>query len=162
MRFIPVCTGNTFLGSNQTLKSPVYPSVYREHGAYVGAHGLNSGLSLCVQGTPIQNWYSIINIRFIPVCTGNIILVLLFFHCRQVYPCVYREHTPIWCLILFLIGLSLCVQGTSHAGTEPANSIRFIPVCTGNILLECATNPWLTVYPCVYREHTNYNILFYN
>ena len=91
-RFIPVCTGNTFLGSNQTLKSPVYPCVYREHGAYVGAHGLNSGLSLCVQGTHIQSIYHYLIPRFIPVCTGNTGPSLPILFKSPVYPCVYREH----------------------------------------------------------------------
>ena len=91
-RFIPVCTGNTFLGSNQTLKSPVYPCVYREHGAYVGAHGLNSGLSLCVQGTRGHPYPSFLNHRFIPVCTGNTIINKYNLGLVTVYPCVYREH----------------------------------------------------------------------
>ena len=79
-----------------------------------------------------------------------------------VYPCVYREHPPVSNTSFLGDGLSLCVQGTHAERKKLELDNRFIPVCTGNTVLvsDYATRP--AVYPCVYREHTNYNILFYN
>ena len=70
------------------------------------------GLSLCVQGT-FDGRQTIINVtRFIPVCTGNIMLPVLMPVMNAVYPCVYREHITDATKWRDLDGLSLCVQGT--------------------------------------------------
>ena len=50
------------------------------------------------------------------------------------YPCVYREHDH---TLIFLKSIG-----------------RFIPVYTGNTVLNCPLFPPHAVYPCVYREHT--------
>ena len=56
-----------------------------------------------------------------------------------------------------LCGLSLCIQGTSLFFVFTAQTLRFIPVHTGNII-RCPLNPALkTVYPCAYREHAFIN-----
>ena len=67
------------------------------------------------------------------MCTGNTIII-----CRN------SNH---------LTGLSLCVQGTHCADTDPVNRSRFIPVCTGNTFFLFALCHMFPVYPCVYREH---------
>ena len=136
--------------------------MYREHYLCLFFSHLLSGLSLCVQGTfPIVDVKNLF-CRFIPVCTGNILVFVVKIYPRSVYPCVYREHIISSGIRGFLYGLSLCVQGTWSFRFIPTNRNRFIPVCTGNmrsLLFNLMTPP---VYPCVYREHTNYNILFYN
>ena len=51
---------------------PVYPCVYREHG--------------------MIKIETIVNLRFIPVYTGNIVELNSLRENCAVYPCVYREH----------------------------------------------------------------------
>ena len=80
----------------------------------------------------------------------------------QIYPCVYREHLHILRSPATSPGLSLCVQGTLVGLIWQLVKKRFIPVCTGNTRAIIHNGKNWTVYPCVYREHTNYNILFYN
>ena len=72
-------------------------------------------------------------VRFIPVCTGNINDALFSVPVSSVYPCVYREHDFISDTDFF--------------------SARFIPVCTGNIKYQSKQPRSRSVYPCVYREH---------
>ena len=111
-RFIPVCTGN--IGNPCILRTllPVYPCVYREHWMNLIAQIPLSGLSLCVQGTLNHNHCQTNIWRFIPVCTGNMLSLLLNPASRPVYPCVYREHYCVNLIYLSGSGLSLCVQGT--------------------------------------------------
>ena len=91
--------------------------------------------------------------RFIPVCTGNITNGNGYLKRNPVYPCVYREHVCVNPMCSKRDGLSLCVQGTYNRRTLFKFSVRFIPVCTGNISqLKCKMIE-RTVYPCVYREH---------
>ncbi len=70
-----------------------------------------------------------------------------------VYPCVYREHISSRNNGRVVTGLSLCIQGTQPAHLLPAQSVRFIPVYTGNTPHIYRYIRQLTVYPCVYREH---------
>ena len=71
--------------------------------------------------------------RFIPVCTGNILLNIKTAFVVPVYPCVYREHLNEIDEDKFSNGLSLCVQGTLNNKSFMPLFSRFIPVCTGNI-----------------------------
>ena len=135
-----------FLNSKKMLcninTSTVYPCVYREH--------------------EIEQDADITLLRFIPVCTGNIYNALMNYVKSTVYPCVYREHMLANRFISVSSGLSLCVQGTCCGRIFVTKYVRFIPVCTGNIRRGSPQWQPPPVYPCVYREHTNYNILFYN
>ena len=155
-------TGNTPIFLEDKTQKPVYPCAYREHVSFILWCPQTIGLSLCVQGTWRDYRRNRITWRFIPVCTGNINKQINPSKLNPVYPCVYREHSAVLFFRLARRGLSLCVQGTffKHSYTHKIN--RFIPVCTGNILLVFTIWWQLSVYPCVYREHTNYNILFYN
>ena len=78
-----------------------------------------------------------------------------------IYPCVYREHFRVVALNGNVYGLSLCVQGTHSRLKVHLKFCRFIPVCTGNAAPRRTAENSSSVYPCVYRERTNYNILFY-
>ena len=71
MWFIPVYTGNTSKTRSSTLIVVVYPCVYREHLLTFFSLLLLNGLSLCIQGTQINNCLTDAITRFIPVCTGN-------------------------------------------------------------------------------------------
>ena len=53
-RFIPVCTGNINNGELACIFSSVYPCVYREHKLELFFDIMLSGLSLCVQGTLVN------------------------------------------------------------------------------------------------------------
>ena len=54
---------------------PVYPCVYREHNSFVLDFMLLSGLSLCIQGTQVRVPDVEICDRFIPVYTGNTLII---------------------------------------------------------------------------------------
>ena len=71
----------------------------------------------------------------------------------MVYPCVYREHRYCGCMLNWVAGLSLCIQGTLHFPSQYEIRARFIPVYTGNTGGTYATLDAMAVYPCVYREH---------
>ena len=51
-RFIPVHTGNTILTNLALLDLTVYPCAYREHPLTTLGVESETGLSLCIQGTP--------------------------------------------------------------------------------------------------------------
>ena len=127
--------------------------MYREHVRLLLFLHFDIGLSLCVQGTPplFQPRYQWN--RFIPVCTGNTICSVTRSAPCAVYPCVYREHFNIFCILNKIFGLSLCVQGTHLVYVVLMCQRRFIPVCTGNTHSVCKLRCPVTVYPCVYREH---------
>ena len=112
VRFIPVYTGNIQLRHLALMQYTVYPCVYREHVLPSRAGHCGGGLSLCIQGT----FYIKCNLdpysRFIPVYTGNICNPDHVPASLPVYPCVYREHTPLSEKIRVRTGLSLCIQGT--------------------------------------------------
>ena len=52
-RFIPVHTGNTRLDASAKIAGTVYPCAYREHPKLFDIWVNPSGLSLCIQGTPL-------------------------------------------------------------------------------------------------------------
>ena len=111
------------------------------------------GLSLCIQGTCIQQLSHKHLMRFIPVYTGNINIRHWIINWAAVYPCVYREHIAWSYGIEWNFGLSLCIQGTFTRPTFANKCARFIPVYTGNILYHALIIFYYPVYPCVYREH---------
>ena len=110
----------------------VYPCVYRELINYLALAPAVNGLSLCIQGTPKLGALRNMDMRFIPVYTGNSFICLRLFYNCTVYPCVYREliESPLICNAN--AGLSLCIQGT--------------------LLINKNYSFSNSVYPCVYRE----------
>ena len=73
--FIPVYTGNT--GSSDPINTlfSVYPCVYREHVFIFIPMPLLPGLSLCIQGTRNSQFFDTVAERFIPVYTGNTLII---------------------------------------------------------------------------------------
>ena len=157
-----MCTGNTLLFSFFIIIITVYPCVYRERTWPRGEPEKVAGLSLCVQGTHSANTMHLVLIRFIPVCTGNACHAEGYADALPVYPCVYRERFVGEKRLSVPFGLSLCVQGTPCLIQMQVLASRFIPVCTGNASGAYTGLVAKPVYPCVYRERPNYNILFYN
>ena len=162
LRFIPVHTGNIHLVGVINALEAVYPCAYREHFAVAKLRNHIPGLSLCIQGTYKYSLLYIHIFRFIPVHTGNMSTCLICISGLSVYPCAYREHVRAMRADDKLGGLSLCIQGTLTSIVFQFTPLRFIPVHTGNMKSNSKFILYLTVYPCAYREHTNYNILFYN
>ena len=153
LRFIPVCTGNTNGSCSVISSSTVYPCVYREHFHLLNVFINRSGLSLCVQGTHLSSWHLLGMRRFIPVCTGNTLLIDLNWVNNSVYPCVYREHIFQVYYDFVIYGLSLCVQGTLSTLPRYYLGGRFIPVCTGNtpiitycFIIKILTNKFLPIF----------------
>ena len=118
----------------------------------------SDGLSLCIQGTLKLSREVLNNLRFIPVYTGNTFGMSFVGLPAPVYPCVYREHEKLGELVLFFLGLSLCIQGTPSRVASAILLTRFIPVYTGNTLTMLIRFAIFSVYPCVYREHTRYEL----
>ena len=141
-RFIPVHTGNTPMPTPLLLAAPVYPCAYREHIDNGKFSWYEVGLSLCIQGTRNSLIDETPPKRFIPVHTGNTSPTGISFNPSG--------------------GLSLCIQGTPTGNPLRCLILRFIPVHTGNTIIRNDASATRSVYPCAYREHTNYNILFYN
>ena len=153
-RFIPVHTGNTLIQGTVMMTIPVYPCAYREHQTVTELSAGFRGLSLCIQGTLYNVKTQEIKTRFIPVHTGNTTYATIGFIWHAVYPCAYREHPrPHW-ILTFDIGLSLCIQGTQIYTCRTRKPTRFIPVHTGNTLMNELMAFSQPVYPCAYREHT--------
>jgi hypothetical protein len=61
------------------LGNAVYPCAYREHSANSIAVHQQYGLSLCIQGTPRKLNFNEIQRRFIPVHTGNTLIITICF-----------------------------------------------------------------------------------
>ena len=153
LRFIPVHIGNMPIVIPATYCWPVYPCAYREHECKHSNRFSFAGLSLCIQGTLLILSYKSRLYRFIPVHTGNMQLLHLFFFLHPVYPCAYREHDYFCSLWYIFSGLSLCIQGTLYESAFHLLKRRFIPVHTGNILMFAERPAAFSVYPCAYREH---------
>ena len=79
-----------------------------------------------------------------------------------VYPYVYREHSNTTTTYIYFHGLSLCIQGTFICAQPQPPNRRFIPVYTGNMCCWLDSNPYRSVYPCVYREHQFYMMINLN
>ena len=147
-RFIPVHTGNMWGRSIYTWWRTVYPCAYREHQSKSHQSYIFVGLSLCIQGTssPIRKFVRFV--RFIPVHTGNIVILKLVNINTSVYPCAYREHCSFLDVHWIVNGLSLCIQGTLTHAVLRTQQVRFIPVHTGNMPTtnnEPRTNPGLSL-----------------
>ena len=155
-------TGNTIKYEKYVKYHSVYPCAYREHELNLLRLVMQRGLSLCIQGTQTPFLVEIMDVRFIPVHTGNTLYLIYPLTHKTVYPCAYREHIHYTIIHVQKIGLSLCIQGTLSQTLITAHTTRFIPVHTGNTDFQYYSPLEFAVYPCAYREHSNYNILFYN
>ena len=149
-------TGNTKWFSIRFLVAAVYPCVYREHHNPISFWHIDTGLSLCIQGTRLLNFFGNLLTRFIPVYTGNTGVHHDNCNIIPVYPCVYREHTIVAPTDSNSSGLSLCIQGTRLLAWSNQHVWRFIPVYTGNTFFNHDKSFISSVYPCVYREHDSW------
>ena len=105
-------TGNISTTSSKKKLLAVYPCAYREHDYKNNEFVSKLGLSLCIQGTYVNARLNQLNVRFIPVHTGNIDNYSQWIVLTAVYPCAYREHMLQINGKNLVYGLSLCIQGT--------------------------------------------------
>ena len=95
VRFIPVCTGNTDAVSGLCFLVTVYPRMHGEHTWQWRTARINNGLSPYARGTLFGVVFMWINLRFIPVCTGNTFQNESNFPRNSVYPRMHGEHQHI-------------------------------------------------------------------
>ena len=74
-RYIPVPTGNAYLKSGKFQMLSVYPCTHRERLKFSNLYVDFFGISLYPQGTRIQATNRSDAIRYIPVPTGNAIIM---------------------------------------------------------------------------------------
>jgi len=90
---------------------------------------------------------------FIPACAGNIDAMYGLTGSATVHPRVCGEHHSMALMLLYLVGSSPRVRGTSLREPVPSGWDRFIPACAGNMITrDYEGNPW-TVHPRVCGEH---------
>ena len=92
----------------------VYPCTYRELSASGFSTGEEDGISLYLQGTPINCEALILSLRYIPVPTGNSKCLYRTTCKSAVYPCTYRELRLIAVFLRLKFGISLYLQGTQR------------------------------------------------
>ena len=92
-RYIPVPTGNSIFLAILLSNFAVYPCTYRELVKCRLGRRDDNGISLYLQGTRLLPFYYLLNSRYIPVPTGNSLLLYQLNPLMTVYPCTYRELT---------------------------------------------------------------------
>ncbi len=153
LRFIPVLTGNTVRAERFVLAVLVYPRTYGEHNGDIDARDGVYGLSPYLRGTHINEYGASINVRFIPVLTGNTINSFDICHITPVYPRTYGEHIRGGQATVLRHGLSPYLRGTPCPQHAVIIKTRFIPVLTGNTRSLMFISLCIPVYPRTYGEH---------
>ena len=153
-------TGNTNTAVSNSSDTSVYPCAYREHSIFINNTIFICGLSLCIQGTHPYFWRIKPKSRFIPVHTGNTVILFLRWGSNTVYPCAYREHMPKLWFTLNFFGLSLCIQGTPPIPDLLCKYLRFIPVHTGNtpiitycFIIKILTTKFLPIFLAIFYQN---------
>ena len=130
----------------------VYPCTYRELLSAEFTIKINDGISLYLQGTQRVDEMRCRHGRYIPVPTGNSVLIDPPTQELTVYPCTYRELSRRINFRNGFCGISLYLQGTRLVVTDTRGTTRYIPVPTGNSNSTYHDLHQLPVYPCTYRE----------
>ena len=110
------------------------------------------GISLYPQGTRLTVKKTHMVPRYIPVPTGNAIINIICFYISSVYPCTHRERDTLISTPRFGSGISLYPQGTRCKRRRYVNTLRYIPVPTGNAFCLIFKFHFKPVYPCTHRE----------
>ena len=133
LRFIPVHTGNTHQGFRCFRCPAVHPRAYGEHQIKMCRRVITIGSSPCIRGTLMSVPLTYFGDRFIPVHTGNTLLIKHWEPVKAVHPRAYGEH----------------VRDVANFKTIR----RFIPVHTGNTNRSISLLLILAVHPRAYGEH---------
>ena len=153
VRFIPVGTGNTLLTSSNIVLLSVHP---RWHGEHIR----RNQQSLCICGSsPLARGTHLLagktrgDRRFIPVGTGNTRTTTARLLLIAVHPRWHGEHFKADFVLFTNSGSSPLARGTLVINTDLSNSMRFIPVGTGNTQCLCCRQCWGSVHPRWHGEH---------
>ena len=130
----------------------VYPCTHRERCYGESTHLCPSGISLYPQGTQLMPTPLLLQIRYIPVPTGNANTGQYWQSGYPVYPCTHRERNFFSHIEIISCGISLYPQGTQHYWVISKIWNRYIPVPTGNAPTVYSDDEGKTVYPCTHRE----------
>ena len=110
----------------------VYPRAYGEYRIYNLLEFNYFGLSPCLRGIPDALQRELLQMRFIPVLTGNTRCFATRVTSDAVYPRAYGEYVALLSAVLSGAGLSPCLRGILLIFRISSNYGRFIPVLTGN------------------------------
>jgi len=91
-RFIPVRTGNIECNTGKSPLQTVHPRAYGEHQSVICDRIQYFGSSPCVRGTSLPRKIQLLQTRFIPVRTGNILSGCICAVSLSVHPRAYGEH----------------------------------------------------------------------
>ena len=111
-RFIPVDTGNTFRPCIYTGFFAVHPRGYGEHIGYASRAYCKPGSSPWIRGTHMNILNTANRLRFIPVDTGNTLMVSVGAIYRTVHLRGYGEHHVICYSPWLIVGSSPWIRGT--------------------------------------------------
>ncbi len=116
----------------QAARESVYPRTHGEQSETTQSKRDNSGLSPYSRGTVPPNFNTRINVRFIPVLTGNSYSLHPACLVLPVYPRTHGEQEGVMTEYEINRGLSPYSRGTAGILRLYYLYLRFIPVLTGN------------------------------
>ncbi len=130
--------------------------MHGEHSFGVMIAKFLSGSSPYTRGTSGQSIFWFAENRFIPVYTGNTILLDFLKPWITVHPRMHGEHKDPNNMNWFTAGSSPYARGTLFWRDDSKVFVRFIPVYTGNTTNKPLTQLSTTVHPRIHGEHSNY------
>ena len=153
VRFIPTCVGNTLALPLRLRRRTVHPHVR-------GEYSQGATLMLRLRGSSPRAWgirphlvREDAQMRFIPTCVGNTLLLMLLIRFLPVHPHVRGEYFTGVITGSRSLGSSPRAWGI-HAEKKQQNSIgRFIPTCVGNTHTGRSGYSPLSVHPHVRGEY---------
>ena len=150
LRSIPACTGEPVLPSLPSLPVRVYPRVYGGTFPPRRLLGLVPGLSPRVRGNPTQGALGARATRSIPACTGEPRRGAWSRRRSRVYPRVYGGTGDRGLSLSAPQGLSPRVRGNRQRQRRRRRVWGSIPACTGEPVINFASDLPAEVYPRVY------------
>ena len=134
-RFIPVYTGNTGKLLIKLSRDAVHPRIHGEHYQKSNWQMPEGGSSPYTRGTPNNIGLRLAQGRFIPVYTGNTLILFQISYRLTVHPRIHGEHECIQYWRNESGGSSPYTRGTLQNTKRQYGICRFIPVYTGNTLI---------------------------
>ncbi len=153
---IPACTGKPVAGGRLCRRREVYPRVYGETIPGLSLSVSLLGLSPRVRGNPGRPYHASPRVRSIPACTGKPVSVVVSVSVEAVYPRVYGETSHRPPSSGGFDGLSPRVRGNQKPKPRRGASYRSIPACTGKPAFSASLSAFISVYPRVYGETTDW------
>ncbi len=146
-------TGNTAAITSFSVVSPVHPRGHGEHFTTSTRRVSCVGSSPWARGTHLETAHTAIKSRFIPVGTGNTLAKTAFLISSAVHPRGHGEHVSRLCICQMHHGSSPWARGTLDIRKAVESQLRFIPVGTGNTMMNTPRIWIITVHPRGHGEH---------